>query len=550
MAMFYFLWLDAAEKQGPFDVTKILASDPMAMQKPASPLWGPPQAMHHWGEPLFGYYLCDDRWVLRKHAQLLSDAGVDVIVFDASNKLTYRRDYTSLMETYRQMRQEGNRTPQVAFLTPFGDPHSTVHELYEQLYSKQLFPELWFQWEGKPLILADPARVGPAEREFFTFRKPQPDYFRGPTGPDQWGWLEVYPQHVFANSRGEKEQMTVGVAQNAVGNRLGSMSEAGAKGRSFHGGKPATRPSDVRLGYNFAEQWERALKEDPKLVFVTGWNEWVAGRFDEFNGVREPVMFVDEFDEEHSRDIEPMKGGHGDDYYYQLAANVRRFKGARPVPAASAPRTIRVGSSATDAAPVGEARPDAFRQWEGVGPTYYDDLYDTARRDHPGFAKAGPYKDDSGRNDFDEMKVARDAENLYFYVRTRDPITEPAGDRWMLLLLDTDTDHRTGWEGYDFLIDRVRPADGVCTLERYAGGKSGDWKWEPVGQCRLERRGKEMHLAVQRTRLGLGVAQVPAGKLRFDFKWADNTPAVGDVLDFLTQGDVAPNGRFNYRYRE
>src|SRR5208337_3971980 len=53
-------------------------------------------------------------------------------------------------------------------------------------------------------------------REFFTFRKPQPDYFRGPTGPDMWSWLEVYPQHVFRNSKGEKEQMSVGIAQNAV----------------------------------------------------------------------------------------------------------------------------------------------------------------------------------------------------------------------------------------------------------------------------------------------------------------------------------------------
>ena len=29
-------------------------------------------------------------------------------------------------------------------------------------------------------------------------------------------------------------------------------------------------------------------------------------------------MFVDQFDQEHSRDIEPMKGGHGDNYYYQM----------------------------------------------------------------------------------------------------------------------------------------------------------------------------------------------------------------------------------------
>ena len=43
-----------------------------------------------------------------------------------------------------------------------------------------------------------------------------PDYWLGPNGPEQWSWLEVYPQHVFTNRRGEAEQMSVGVAQNAL----------------------------------------------------------------------------------------------------------------------------------------------------------------------------------------------------------------------------------------------------------------------------------------------------------------------------------------------
>ena len=138
---------------------------------------------------------------------------------------------------------------------------------------------------------------------------------------------------MFQNAKGENEQMSVGVAQNAVGNRLGSMSEPGAKGRSFHGGKTDSSPDAVPHGLNFAEQFEHALKADPKFIFVTGWNEWIAGRFPEFNGIK-GNMFVDQYDQEHSRDIEPMKGGHGDNYYYQLAAFIRRYKGVRPVPPA------------------------------------------------------------------------------------------------------------------------------------------------------------------------------------------------------------------------
>lgn len=526
VAMFYFLWQEISQKRGPFDVTKILATDPRARADPFSPLWGPLHAAHFWGEPLFGYYLGDDPWVLRKHAQQLSDAGVDVIIFDTSNRLTYQRNYTALMTVYEQMRREGNRTPQVAFLTPFGDPRSTVNTLYEQLYSKHLFESLWFKWEGKPLILADPAKVDAPAHSFFTFRRPQPDYFQGPTEPNMWSWLEVYPQHVFKNGRGEKEEMSVGVAQNAVGDRLGSMSEPGARGRSFHAANP---PADPLSGSNFAEQWERAIQEDPQLVFVTGWNEWIAGRFEEFNGIRTPPMFVDEFDEEHSRDVEPMKGGHGDNYYYQLVSFIRRFKGARPLPQASAPKTIL---PATD-----------FAQWNDVRPDYQDDLFDTSHRNHPGFAHAGPYTDESGRNDLDLMKVARDDTNVYFYVRTREPITEPVGDNWMFLLIDTDHDHRTGWEGYDLLVNRSRPNADTCTIEQNAGG----WSWKTIGTARIVRRGREMQIEIRRKFLNHDSV---TAKLAFDFKWGDNVTCNGDILQFLTTGDVAPNGRFNYRYRE
>ena len=52
-----------------------------------------------------------------------------------------------------------------------------------------------------------------------------------------------------------------------------------------------------------------------------------------------------------------------------------------------------------------------------------------------------------------------------------------------------------------------------------------------------------MYFAIKRSDIG-------AEKDRdIDFKWADNTPVSPDILDFITEGDVAPNGRFNYRYK-
>ncbi len=656
VGIFYFLWLGEHIQGGPFDVTKILATDPDAMQKPDSPLWGPLHAPHHWGESLFGYYLTDDESVLRKHAQMLSDAGVDVVIFDVTNQITYRDWYRALLRVWAEAQRLGNRTPQVAFLTPFWSPSKVVKELWHDLYQPGLHPELWFRWAGRPLILADPDLLftgeenshqnTPAElltdhtlgqsftterallavsarfatwhtttgavtltlrsnhptgaalaserfqnvgdntwltlslksplppgnyfleasdpvglvgwwshtedkfprgtafadgaatpgdrtlrlsfadaetqaiREFFTFRAPQPDYFRGQTKPNMWSWLEVYPQHVFTNAAGQKEQMSVGIAQNAVAGRLGSMSEPGALGRSFHQGDTDPRPDAVRLGLNVTEQWQRALREDPRFIFVTGWNEWIMGRFAEFNRVKLPVMFVDQFDQEHSRDIEPMRGGHGDDYYYQLVSSVRQYKGARPLPPAQ-PQPITVDGRYDD--------------WRNVRPEFRDTIGDPVQRNHRGWDPQVTYRNDTGRNDLVAAKISWDEKTVWFYVRAREPITTPQGTNWMLLWLDVDADSRTGWLGYDFVINHAAPG----SLERNVGNT---FNWAAASPVQWRLAGNEMELAIPWSALGL---KSPPTTL--DFKWADNCMRVGDWTDFTLNGDAAPNDRFNYR---
>ena len=40
------------------------------------------------------------------------------------------------------------------------------------------------------------------------------------------------------------------------------------------------------------------------------------------------------------------------------------------------------------------------------------------------------------------------------------------------------------------------------------------------------------------------------GKLAFDFHWADGIQKLGDIDEFLLNGDQAPSRRANYRYEE
>ena len=112
---------------------------------------------HHWGEPELGYYMMTDPFVIQKHASMLVDAGIDVVFFDTTNgAFTWKDEYEALCRVYTEMRAAGNRTPSIGFICPFGDPMPVLNNVWKDLYQPGLWSELWFRWEGKPLILANP----------------------------------------------------------------------------------------------------------------------------------------------------------------------------------------------------------------------------------------------------------------------------------------------------------------------------------------------------------------------------------------------------------
>ncbi len=369
-------------------------------------------------------------------------------------------------------------------------------------------------------------------RDFFTFRPGQPDYVNGPSRNDHWGWLEVYPQHGYGGTS-PPEEVTVGVAQNAndaSGGRCYAFNAPGTYGRSYtrrNGQDP--RPDAYLYGLNFQEQWERAFELDPELVFVTGWNEWTAGRFRTWGGcigVPFPNAFPDEYNWDKSRDIEPVKswGRFGDVYYLQLVSNVRRFKGMQRQEAASGEKTIELSR---------------FDQWADVKPVYRDYLGDTLHRNHPGQGHELVYVNETGRNDIVFAKVARDGEFVYFYVETASSLTPQTDPCWMRLWIDVDRNKSTGWEGYDFVVNRVSPGDSAV-VEKSTGG----WNWERVGSAAYVTEDNKLALKLSRSLLGLSGSR----PVDIEFKWSDNAQQGGDVMSFYVNGDAAPGGRFNYVY--
>jgi hypothetical protein len=521
VGIFYFLWHERAISDPAFNIARILAKDPDILRKPDSPLWGPARTQYYWGEPLYGYYNSMDPWVLRRHATLLADAGIDTVIFDTTNRKTYREVYLKIGEVWSQIRREGGRTPQFCFMvnTKAGE---TADELFKDLYQPGLYSDLWFRWQDKPLLICDPTMASSAVKDFFTLRKAHWPFTQVNT-QNAWHWEATYPQ-VYSYDTDPKaaEQVNVSVAQNLriSDGKVVNMSDGDARGRSFHAGRRDAAPGAVTQGHNFAEQLRRAQELDPPFLMITGWNEWTAGKF---SRPGKPVVFVDQFDQENSRDIEPVTGLHHDHYYYQLVDGVRRYKGYPALPAASAPKTIPATGG--------------FSPWREVAPAFTDHAFDDDQRDFGQGARH--YVRTSGRNDLTVMKVARDATHVYFYAHTRRPLTPSADANWMLLLLDTDQKRSTGWEGYDYIVNRSR--DGRETwLERNTGG----WTWEKVAEIQITVSGHELMFALPRAALGLTTGDT----LTLDFKWWDNPQKPGDLMDVYLSGDAAPDGRFNFRY--
>ncbi len=517
VGIFYFSWLGQHSTTGPHNIQEILAADP------ENPPWGPAGDFHHWGESEWGYYLSDDEFVIRSHAHDLVDAGIDVIFFDVTNAFTYRNVYMTLCKVFTEIRDAGGRTPYIAFLSHFGK-NRTVRELYNDFYSKELYKDLWFMWDGKPLFLAILEEEEPELEEFFTFRRSwawsAAAWFGD--GHKAWAWLDHSPQKYGWVEPGVPEAMPVAVAQHATTNI----------GRSQHDGQqPPPEEQKPYEGLYFQEQWERLLEVDPQVAFITGWNEWVAQRFrsDGNQAMLGRVLpegesfFVDAYTREYNRDIEPENTELGDSLFYQMVSNIRRFRGARPQEKAKLYYTIDVKGS--------------MEQWDTVQPTYYDTYGDTKHRNHPGWGDAGPYVNTTGRNDFVELKAAVDTDYVYFHAECAEDITPYTEPNWMLLFINVDRDHKSGWYGYNYVVNR-EVVDGETTvLQQTEDG----WNWESVGEVTYHVEGNKLSVAIPRD-------MMPELGHTFEFKWADNIQKDDDIREFNISGDTAPNRRFNYLY--
>jgi hypothetical protein len=475
-----------------------------------------------------------------------------------------------------------------------------VQDLYDRIYKEGKYSDLWFYWDGKPLLLYngspsldanrggiqhpnphyDPAAAANPDhphyqnpdyaeefyqdytkevKEFFTLRTMWWGYYewggkRFIGTEDNWSFgysladrrvKVLLPEQLLSLHNGKREQAAVTTAQHPVTMTDENMGVGKSWSREF--GQPELNEYDMPksayvpwlgkkvenpegYGIYFQERWDEALEANPEFLYINDWNEWTAGKYQPNGGGTtpwlgrdNPFFFVDQYNAEFNRGIQPMKEGYTDNYYMQMAQNIRRYKGVRPIPERKGyDKKIVIDGN--------------FSDWKKIRNEFRDTRGDTYHRDAIGYAGIR-YVNNSGRNDIITGKAAVGKENIYFYAETAEPLSPHTDKNWMLLLIDADNNSKTGWYGYDYLVNQNVKGENITTLMKYDGQQ-----WIEAGDLIYRYTGNQMEIEIPRRLLNISQDQ-----LVIDFKWSDNPEEMADPVSFCLNGDTAPNRRFNYR---
>jgi hypothetical protein len=537
VGMFFWLWIGQPYATGIYDATeitklpngiKLLYSFDLLCDSIS-----PDRQAHFWGQPLWGYYNSDDEWVIRRQIQLLTIAGIDFIVFDATNYQTFPNVYPKILEVIDEYVRDGWNPPRVAFYTHARSIRTTL-QLYSELYKPGLFPSAWYRMEGKPFIIAyttveddlaeakqrnDPASPPPPlpqeVLDFFSFRRPQWPFDSVYT--DGFPWIEwTYPQPLHQNI------MSVSVASHPNVPMSRSITQGVENwGRGWDPFLKANISANVDRGTFFQLQWDHALQVNPDIVFIGGWNEWIA--------IKQPwgdeYMLCDAANKEFSRDIEPMKEGYRDAFFIQLIQNVRKYKGVWGAMPEGEVRTIDLHAG--------------VKQWSGIKNAYLNSDTKMPGRDAYGAAQTVRYTQPPPRNKVQEIRVCHDEANVYFMIRSEADITSNDGSgSWMNVLLGSGRPALKGWEGYEYRVGRLSH-DGTSSVDKLAK----DFHSTPVGTAEYRVSGSILQLKIPRKSIGLD-----SSCEQFYFKVADGVKHPEDIMDYYVSGMALPLGRLSFVY--
>ena len=529
VGVFYHVW-NGYHNSGIYDITELLDNNPAALKnifedeaeyQALSPLG----EFHYWGQPLYGYYCSDDPWVITRHIELLTMAGVDYLIYDLTNSVVYDAAINAIFKELEFFQEQGFDVPKVAFYT---NSHSrvTLNRCYNTWYKDGKYSDLWYRIDGKPLIIGVSSELNEGERDlyfdFFTFKEAQWPFGLSLDLENGFPWMDwEYPQKNYNGT------MSVSLAQHP-----GAKMSQGArsnKGRGFDYTTFRNVSANTASGSNYAGQWQTALTASGvDNVFITGFNEWIAIKYEEGS----EVFFVDTYNQEYSRDIEMMKGGYADNYFLQTVDYVKQYKYTAAKHYLYNTNTIDIDDQ-------------TLAGWSGVTANFKDFEGDARARNfrnaaRPGHAHASMLTDSSNRNDITDVSVTHDASNLYIKIVTAQDITAYNGTdlNWMNVFINTMKGNPS-FANYDFVINRAPGQSGETSIEKSTGG----YAFASAGSASYRVFGNVMIFSVPLSSLGL-----TQDNCHIQLKVSDNVTNYSDIEDYYVTGDSAPIGRLSYAY--
>ncbi len=550
VGLFYFLWHGQHRASTVRNVTELLRTNYDDLFDPSyDNLVVPYNSWLHYNEPLYGYYNSTDKWVMRKHIEMFIVAGVDFLMLDFTNATIYWTPLNALMELLIEYKEAGWDVPQISFYINL-DANRLTRELYEKVYLNEKYKDIVFYGNSeKPIIVSVPHQLDDDLKGYFEVRASQWCKTQYPN--------TVWPYWEFTRSWEKYTDMiNVSVAQCEMAFSYvfeGPDPErtylAWGRGYTSAGGKNGDVEAILR-GDNFQEGWDAAIEKNPEYIFVTGWNEWVVQKIDIQKRAPQAhtkpfANYTDNFNVEFSRDIEMTKSatyvsdgqggyteeGYGDNYFLQLAENIRRYKGfaqAQDTYQTIAPQVIDIYG--------------ADSQWDLVQERYLAQSTKKISRNSAGFyTELQRYKQAAPDNFIKEVKVAYDANNIYFRIEADAAITpyESGATNWMNLLIGVENSKGGHWENFNYVINRMPQTDQTTSVEAFFG--ENEYVCKRVGTAGYSLKENVLQISVPRASLGLS-----SGSFRLTFKVTDSIEKSEDILDYYVSGESFPIGRMCY----
>ncbi|MEN8204209.1 MAG: hypothetical protein ABFS28_16550 [Bacteroidota bacterium] len=612
VGIFYITW-HTRDKHRPgesydADVTKILQKAPGARMDAEHELWK--DYSYHWGEPEMGYFLSQDEWVIRKDISMLADAGVDVLVMDVTNAARYWDEWEVLFSTLQEMKAGGNRVPQFLFWAFNGPVITVVQDLYDKIYKEKRFSDLWFYWNGKPLLLynatpfldANPGGMKhpnphydpealtnknhlhygnpdyteefyqdyTAEvKEFFTLRSMWWGYYewggeRFVGTENNWSFgynladqkvKSLHPDSLISTHRGRQEEAAVTAAQHPV--NMGDGTRGVGKSWSRASGQPALDEYDMPLPTYVP--WLNKTVDNP-----TAYGIYFQERWDEAIAADPEFLYINDWNEWTAGKYYPQKDG-----------------------------SIAMTPDQHDMTWLGRVNPFIFvDQYNaefnrcihpmkgGYTDNYYMQMSQNIRRykgvrpipETKGIRKM---KIDGKFTDWKKVEVEyRDTKGDVFhrdhpgygglhYTDTtgrNDIITGKVAvtRKEVCFYVETDqplTDHQEqNW--MLLLIDADRDVtsgwygyDYLVNKRMMDQNQTILLKYNQEKNTWEEKQVVEFSYAYNKMELAIPreVIGFTGSSFSFDFKWSDNPSELKDPISLCLHGDTAPNRRFNYR---